>query len=72
MISISLETTKPKSLINGTKPICGIRGSEIVIGPPSIYDNNSKRPTWIYLFSFVYAISAVEIVIIVFGLVVPF
>ena len=63
----SLETTEPNSTLIGTNPICGIRESEIVIGSPSMFDNNSKRPTWVYLYSFVSAIGAVEVLIFVLG-----
>jgi hypothetical protein len=62
----SLETTEPNSL-NGTNPICGIRGSEIVTGSPTVYVYNSKMPTWVYLYWFVSAIGAVEILIFVLG-----
>jgi hypothetical protein len=63
----SLETTEPNSTLIGTNPICGIHESEIVIGSPSMFDNNSKRPTWVYLYSFVSAIGAVEVLIFVLG-----
>lgn len=46
---------------------CGSREAEIMIGSPSMYDFNSRRVRWAYIYSFAAALGAIEMVILVLG-----
>lgn len=46
---------------------CGSSDAEILVGSPSMYDFNSKRVRWVYVYSFASALGAIELAFIVIG-----
>ncbi|KAG7964906.1 hypothetical protein I3843_09G195600 [Carya illinoinensis] len=62
----NLETAEP-NILTVASPMCKSRESKILIGSLSMYNNSSKRMIWVYLYWFVSAIAAVEVLLVVLG-----
>ncbi|KAL3585694.1 hypothetical protein D5086_012561 [Populus alba] len=63
--------TSQLAILNGTDPICQSDELETMIGSPSMYNTNTKRIRWVYLYSFASAIGFIELLFVVsaqFGL----
>jgi serine/threonine protein kinase len=63
---VTVETSE-LAILNGTDPICQSDELETMIGSPSMYNINTKRMRWVYLYSFASAIGFIELLFVVSG-----
>ncbi|KAI3474141.1 hypothetical protein Pfo_028929 [Paulownia fortunei] len=62
----SVEATKP-DISHASSQTCGSSEAEILVGSPSMYDFNSRRVKWVYIYSFAAALGAIEMMFILLG-----
>ncbi|KAI3474418.1 hypothetical protein Pfo_029279, partial [Paulownia fortunei] len=62
----SVEATKP-DISHASSQTCGSSEAEILVGSPSMYDFNSRRVRWVYIYSFAAALGAIEMMFILLG-----
>ncbi|CAN1770105.1 Putative receptor protein kinase ZmPK1 [Linum perenne] len=55
------------AILNGSDIICGNGGSNITIGSPSMYEIETKKVRWVYLYSFACSVGVIEILLIAIG-----
>ncbi|KAI5584431.1 hypothetical protein BDE02_06G080700 [Populus trichocarpa] len=65
-LPVTVETSQ-LAILNGTDPICQSDELETMIGSPSMYNINTKRMRWVYLYSFASAIGFIELLFVVSG-----
>ncbi|KAK6146883.1 hypothetical protein DH2020_017795 [Rehmannia glutinosa] len=65
-VPVSVETSKP-DIFHASSLTCGSSEADIIVGSPSMYDFNSRRVRWVYIYSFVAAFGAVELMVIILG-----
>ncbi|KAH8507054.1 hypothetical protein H0E87_009525 [Populus deltoides] len=63
-LPVTVETSQ-LAILNGTDPICQSDELETMIGSPSMYNINTKRMRWVYLYSFASAIGFIELLFVV-------
>ncbi|KAH6806247.1 hypothetical protein C2S51_031078 [Perilla frutescens var. frutescens] len=62
----SVEPSKPE-IFHASSQICGSDDEELLFGSSSMYDFNSKRVKWVYIYSFGAALGVIELVFVLLG-----
>ncbi|CAN0926484.1 Putative receptor protein kinase ZmPK1 [Linum grandiflorum] len=72
-MSVDVEASDAQALasrppiLNGSEIMCEDVGSRIMIGSPSMYEIETKKVRWVYLYSFAGAMGVIEILLIAIG-----
>ncbi|KAL8039313.1 hypothetical protein ABFX02_10G027700 [Erythranthe guttata] len=62
----SVDPSKP-DIFNPSSSNCASNAAEILVGSPSMYDFNSKRVRWAYVYSFAAALGVIEATFVLIG-----
>ncbi|KAL3640672.1 hypothetical protein CASFOL_015640 [Castilleja foliolosa] len=65
-VPVSMKTSNP-NIVRASGSTCGPGEAEIQVGLSSMYDFNSKEVKWVYIYSFVAALGAIEAMFVLLG-----